>query len=192
MVFCDHIHLAEVTTRNTPPNRTCLQTQKLRHLQTRKNLQNIHQPLGTLAYTFNHLHERKIHTTPSLTTRVTERSLLPQWRPCFLPRFRTDPSPRWRQPTSPRSRDIGVWWSTMETPGGWIKQTPKKSGWWKKMVRTFWKFLGIWDFLNIEDCAQLSRWSVSICMFQRLVPVRLQLCLRSTHFSKMESAANWS
>ena len=64
MVFCDHIHLAEVTTRNTPPNRTCLQTQKLRHLQTRKNLQSIHQPLGTLAYTFNHLHERKIHTPP--------------------------------------------------------------------------------------------------------------------------------
>lgn len=47
----------------------------------------------------------------------------------------------------------------------WMDKTnSKKGGWWKKMVSTFWKFLGIWDFLNIEDCAQWSRWSVSICM----------------------------
>ena len=54
----------------------------------------------------------------------------------------------------------------METPGGWMKQTPKKAVDGKRCYSTWYilEILGIWDFLNIEDCAQWSRWSVSICM----------------------------
>ena len=122
-------HLAEVpATRNTPPIELPL---RLRYSR-KKNLQKS-TILGTFSYNFNisiifgigHPH------IPSPTTRVTERSLLPQWRPCFR-RFRT--SPRWRQPTSPRSRDIGVWWSTMETPGGWTNSGEIGGG---KMLKHF-------------------------------------------------------